>query len=275
MTGPTLGQEARAWRDLAVRAVRIGAAALPDRPPPVRRKRDRSVVTAADLAVHEAVTRYLAANSPDVPVLSEEADVQSPGDTFWLLDPIDGTANYAAGSADYAISVALVLAGEPVVSAMLLPEHRVEYTAAAGLGTLRNGERVRLTARDRDQPIVGMGLTPCGPRLGEQRRLVYRLLSSDCLLREPGCISVGALRVLSGEWDCYLETGIPIWDTVPAALMVTEAGGSAMDLGGRAHGLGSDGVVLCAPGIEEFVSTLMRSTPGIGGRAFPPPDPTV
>ena len=109
-------------------------------------------VTVADREAEVFLDSALRAVRPDLPVVGEEAvaadpsvlDVLYPGGSCWLVDPVDGTANFVRGDPAYGMAIALVEHGEAVASWIWQPEFGVGWQAEAGAGTYRNGERVRV-----------------------------------------------------------------------------------------------------------------------------------
>ena len=92
----------------------------------VHRKKDRSPVTSADLAAHDIISEGLAALEPGLPVLSEEGEIppfeeRARWQSYWLVDPVDGTRGFAARSGEFTVNVALVSNGEPILGVVAIP----------------------------------------------------------------------------------------------------------------------------------------------------------
>lgn len=108
----------------------------------VHLKDDRSPLTAADIASHEHIIGALRAWTPDVPVVSEEGVVPSyrdrrDWDSFWLVDPLDGTKEFLSRNGEFTVNVALIDMGTPVLGAVFAPALDLLYTAGRGLGAWR------------------------------------------------------------------------------------------------------------------------------------------
>ena len=112
----------------------------------VRKKGPVDLVTEYDLRSEELVRRRLREEFPDHVVVGEEhadQDDASAGDLVWYVDPVDGTTNFAHGHPFFAVSLGLCLRGEPIVGVIVAPALAMEWCAARGLGTTRNGTPCR------------------------------------------------------------------------------------------------------------------------------------
>ena len=152
--------------DVAAIASAAGDAVLRlyrDRGAWVRRKRDGSPVTAADMASEDVIRPRLAALDPAIPYLSEEAPLPAHAERrvwqrFWLVDPLDGTREFLRRTDEFTVNIALIEAGEPVLGAVAAPALGVVYYAARRQGAwkLRRGrgpERIRSRLADPRQPL--------------------------------------------------------------------------------------------------------------------------
>lgn len=200
----------------------------------VHRKRDRSPVTAADMAAHHSITGGLAAIRPKLPVLSEESRHTTFSERcvwrrYWLVDPLDGTREFVKRNGEFTVNIALVEDHRPVLGVILVPVTGVCYLAAAGLGAFKRepgtAPRPIRTRRCPDGPLIVAGsrshLDPATngfiANLGNPR--VMRVGSSlkSCLVAE-------------GEADVYPRFGPTAeWDTAAAQCIVEEAGGGLTD----------------------------------------------
>ena len=116
-------------------------------------KDDRSPLTAADRAAHDAIVPALEEMTPDIPVISEEGrlppyEERRDWRRFWLVDPLDGTKEFLHQNGEFTVNIALIEDGEPVLGVVYAPAILVEYSAGRGLGSWKRepgGEAVRLT----------------------------------------------------------------------------------------------------------------------------------
>jgi len=215
---------------------------------PTAAKGDGSPVTSLDLEADRIIQSHLRAAFPADPVMSEESpDSQTPepGGRFWLVDPLDGTRDFAAGSPEFAIHIALVVAGRPLVAVVHQPATGALFEAVAGAGAFRQDGGPR-------QSIAVSGASALEAfRVGVSRRApgarLSRLLAESPLGRHavPQGASLKLTAVAAGELDATLclHDREKVWDSCAPGLIVAEAGGRITDVDGRplAYG-GSDPV---------------------------------
>ncbi|MEU7900592.1 inositol monophosphatase [Nonomuraea sp. NPDC049152] len=198
----------------------------------VMEKSPGEVVTTADREAEDLITRRLR-GVLDAPVVGEEAvaanprliDALSAAATVWLVDPLDGTANFVAGSPDYAVMAALVRNGHTVASWIVRPVCDRAYVAEHGAGAWRDGVRVsRAPASDDPARLRGAVLTRF---LTPAARTRVEGVASRFAALEPGaqCSGVDYPRLVDGELDFVAFRRILPWDHAPGAFLLTEAGG--------------------------------------------------
>ncbi|HEY6982923.1 inositol monophosphatase family protein [Reyranella sp.] len=223
----------------------------------IRQKRPGDVVTVADIASEQRLAAGLARILPGVPVVGEEAAekdgglldlIGRPGESCWIVDPLDGTSNFAAGRDRFAIIVCLVHGAETVGGWILdVPNGRMAI-AAKGQGVTLEGVAVAGLARRRRPPRGYIGyrmrkefdrqLSP------ERRRSLGSLTSLNCAGREY-------IEILAGRCEFSLYRRTKPWDHAAGALMVTEAGGVAVRFDDTPYGP--------AGGIESGIITAASS----------------
>lgn len=210
------------------------------------------LVTQADLRADEIICEGLARLFPGVPVVSEEGSPsvrRGRGDCF-LLDPIDGTHNFASGLPFWAISLARV-SGDEVHEAWLLDGPRGDsYRAKRGRGAFRGLQPLSVTQRPPELCLLSVGLSP---------QLVPLLLSSHrfCGMRVLGSHALGLAYSAAGEVGIHAGSGHP-WDVAAGYLLLEEAGGKVVDLQGGVRPLWSNERALAgAPHIVDLVLEIL------------------
>ncbi|MFI4999716.1 MAG: inositol monophosphatase family protein [Reyranellales bacterium] len=206
----------------------------------VRQKRPGDFVTVADLAAEQRLVSGLAKILPGVPVVGEEAVekdpslvdlIARPGETCWIVDPLDGTANFAAGKETFAVIVCLVHDRQAIAGWILdVPGGRMAI-ATKGQGVTLEGVPVRgvTTGRPPDG-LVGYKIRKQFDRqfpTGQRGRL-GKLTTMRCAGREY-------LEILSGRAGFCLYGMTKPWDHAAGALMMAEAGGGALQFGGKPY----------------------------------------
>lgn len=256
------------WGPTTLAAARAGSAAilevLADGTLQADHKSGRhDVVTSADLASERAVIATIRAHRPDDTIVAEESG-DHPGSTDyrWLIDPLDGTANFVHGRADFAVSVGLEHHGVVVAGAVVKPATgQWAATSTAGpvsdnLGSLR-GLIPTAPAADLAEALVAVGL----PYSLAQRRQVLLLLA-DLIpdvggIRMMGSAAADLLAVATGSLDGFLGFGLAPWDIAAGQALVEAAGGVT-----RRHGTG---VFLAGPpAVVDALESVLNAAGGFG-----------
>lgn len=199
----------------------------------VMHKADDSPLTRADLAAHRIITRGLAALTPELPCLSEEAadigyDERRGWTRYWLVDPLDGTREFVNRNDDFTVNIALIDHGVPMLGVVLAPALDVSYSALRGEGAWRDDgagpEAIRSRPRQA-RPRVAASRSHCDAML---TALLAALPEHDVVHR-GSALKFGL--VAEGEVDLYLRTGpTSEWDTAAGQCVVEAAGGAVRTL---------------------------------------------
>lgn len=210
----------------------------------VATKADESPVTAADLAAHKVIAEGLRALAPDIPVLSEEdADIaqaeRRQWHQWWLVDPLDGTKEFIAGSEEFTVNIALIEAGRVVFGVVSMPVTGRCWFGGHGLGAWRaeTGETPRPIAVRQRQP-AGEPFTVVASRRHsseQQERLLAGLAErvGELKLSSIGS-SLKFCLVAEGAADCYPRLApTSQWDTAAAQGVLEGAGGLVLTLAGE------------------------------------------
>ena len=268
--GRNLGTTLTGLLSVGNRAVGVAAEVIRTRrPAAVTAKGDRDRVTDVDLAVERIVRDLLAEATPGLGFLGEEEGRS--GDTAgtpqtWVLDPIDGTVNYAAGSPLCAVSIALLEEGQPVLGVIDLPFLGQRYWATAGGGAFLNGEPVPAPAGPRmlGDAIVALGDFATGPDAAEQNDLQFRLarlLAGRALrIRMLGSAAIDLAWLAGGRHHASITLCNRSWDMAAGVVIAREAGATVADLDGTAYSLASGSVIAAAgPLEEELLATVLEA----------------
>ncbi|MFG1778270.1 inositol monophosphatase family protein [Micromonospora sp. NPDC049048] len=208
------------------------------------------VVTAADRAVERQVIAALRRLRPGDAVLGEEYGAGEtgpvgPGGVRWIVDPIDGTVNYLYGIPHYAVSLAAEVDGEVVAGVVRNISTGEEWTATAGGGAWRDGERLRCSVEtDLGQALVATGFGYDPARRAHQARVIAELIPHIRDIRRFGAAAVDLCLAAEGRVDAYYEKGLAAWDQAAGGLVASEAGLLVAGLGGLPAG---PDLVIAAP----------------------------
>jgi myo-inositol-1(or 4)-monophosphatase len=228
-----LPPQVQGLREPLIAAVRAaGALALACREAPLRtwRKANASPVSEADMAVDQLLKTQLMAATPDYGWLSEES-VDDRARTacrwVWIVDPIDGTRAYLAGSPDWVVSAALVEEGRPILAAIFAPVEHSLFVAMLNAGATRNEVPVQVSG---GSSLKGARIA--GPR-GHLKSLTI-LLPEIATVPPIPSLALRLARVAQGTIDAaFVSHSAHDWDLAAADLLVHEAGGVLTTLGGE------------------------------------------
>ena len=203
----------------------------------VRRKESQaSVVTEADVAAEKFLARRIRARFPAHNILGEETGWQNRGSEFtWVIDPVDGTSNFAAGLPWFGVMLAVLRNSRPIMAAVYLPVTDTLYFAEKGKGVFRNGQRVRVSNATRLSDVLcAFALDPTPSRRQARRngKLFQRLLAASRNLRMTNSL-VDFCSTVDGRLGACLNQMTKIWDIAPFVLMLQEAGGVLTDQQGN------------------------------------------
>ena len=205
-------------------------------------------VTETDGIVEELIVSRLQAAFPDHRFLAEEGgggDWRAPGPPIWLIDPLDGTNNFAHGFPHVAVSLGLLAKGQVVVGVAYDPLRDETFAATAGSGATLNGEPVHVSgARRLADAFLATGF-PYDRRTATDNnteRLDHFLRRSQGV-RRAGAAVLDLAYVACGRFDGYWEARLKPWDVAAGALLVQEAGGMVTDAEGGPGCLSGDLVI--------------------------------
>lgn len=210
---------------------------------------ERNLVTAADYAADQLIRERLLAAFPDHAVFTEETfqpgtaiDVQKP---TWIIDPVDGTTNFAHGLPIFSISIALHEGGRTRVGVICEPLHDRLFAARAGGGATLNGRPMRVSDKAPLQRcIVGCDWS----RSPEQRKASVRIFTDFAdearTLRSLGSAALGFCYVAAGWLDLYYHLSLWPWDAAAGELIAREAGATVTDEHGDPWTVETPGVLV-------------------------------
>jgi myo-inositol-1(or 4)-monophosphatase len=238
--------------DLAERA---GEIATSMRPPPgsaqATMKGPQDWVTEADGAVEAFLSEELAAAFPGDGFQGEEGGISRGGLFRWVVDPIDGTANFARGGARFCVSLACLEGDTPMIGVIVAPALRETIWAWHGGGAWLNGDPVHAAeTTTATQAIIEVGWSRRRP-IADYLKVCERVLADGAGLRHGGSAALGLADVAVGRLDGYAELHINLWDVAAALVILREAGAKVSDFLSGDGATKGNGIVACAPGLAE------------------------
>ncbi|NYZ76616.1 inositol monophosphatase [Candidatus Micrarchaeota archaeon] len=196
-------------------------------------KSRQDILTEADTEVEKFIMKEIGKNFPEHGVLAEESGRhRGKSDYLWVLDPIDGTVNFAAGIPCFAISIGLAYKKQPILGVVYDPYHNEFIYAEKGKGAYLNGRRVRVCSEIR--LINCVVATDLGHKRSRQIvRRVKALLPVTRAVRILGSASIGLADVALDRVQAYVHNDIQPWDVAAACIIIKEAGGGVINFKGK------------------------------------------
>jgi myo-inositol-1(or 4)-monophosphatase len=238
-------------------------------------------VSQADLEAQGAALTVIRSAHPDHAVRAEEDEPDAPpsappGGTLWVVDPLDGTANFLHGHPMYAASVAVAVDGRPVAGAVACASTGERWWASQGRGAFKGGRRIRVSsATTLEGALVGTGfpfkVQHLIPRYLDQ---LGRVLRAGAGVRRCGSAALDLCYLAEGRLDAFWELFLSPWDFAAGMLIVEEAGGVVTTLDRAVLRL-EPGAVLGAnsPALLERLSGEVGSSDDGGGDGQAPSPP--
>ena len=204
----------------------------------IETKDDQSPLTTADLASHNCLVAGLEKLSPKLPILSEESaylpySERKQWETYWLIDPLDGTKEFIKRNGEFTVNVALIRGNQPILGVVYVPVSGICYSAAENIGAWKQ-------SRDQQPQAISVlkqatqPLTVVGSRSHQTEELANYLSK----LGQHELVSMGSslklCLVAEGKADLYPRIGLTSeWDTAASQCIVEQAGGKVTDLKGQ------------------------------------------
>ena len=229
--------------DVAVEAARQAGELLRSRfslPHQLKYKEPANLVTEMDLLAEKMIAKILLEAFPDHSILGEEqtgSSVDVAGKPRWIVDPLDGTTNYAHGYPLFAVSIALAMENEVVVGVVYNPVLDELFSAQKGLGAFLNGNSIQVS----ETSSLGESLLASGfpydawTNDRDNGDEWHRFLKQVISLRSDGVAALDLCNVAAGRIDGYWELDLEAWDMAAGALIVQEAGGRVSSVDGTPY----------------------------------------
>ncbi|OGF28022.1 hypothetical protein A2331_02845 [Candidatus Falkowbacteria bacterium RIFOXYB2_FULL_34_18] len=225
-------------------------------------KAKHDIVTPADLASEKIILRAIKKNFPNHNILSEEGGQQKKKNSeyLWVVDPLDGTTNFAMGNPLFSISIGLFKNNEPILGVIYVPILNNLYTAKKGIGAFLNNKKIQVS---KEGKISNAFLTFCH---GSQRKDIERATNIHKKLklkardiRQIGSAAIECAWVAQGKVEAIIIPGVHVWDIAAGALLVREAGGNVTDINGKNWNIYSNGIIASNKAIKTTLSRTIKS----------------
>lgn len=223
-------------------------------------------VSTADRESEAAIVAAIRDARPDDAFLGEESGLSVDGaaaERIWIIDPLDGTSNYLQHFPFWSISIALRQRARIVSALIYEPLRDLFFTAEAGSGAFRNGERMRVSSHER---VEGSFLATGFPFRAQEYVAPYVAIFSDVIrsskgVRRAGSAALDLAYTAAGVFDGFFEMHLAAWDVAAGSLLVSEAGGVVTDFSGGQRWLDRGNIVGASPGVHaELLEIIRRHT---------------
>jgi myo-inositol-1(or 4)-monophosphatase len=218
------------------------------------------LVTDADKASEEAVLRVLHERLPGASILAEESGASGSGDLRFIVDPLDGTTNYAHGLPLYCCTVAAEVKGVLEAGCTVDPTRNEVFLAGRGGGATLDGKKLRVSQVD----VLERALVCTGFPYGDREKLPEMIANFGRLTevargsRRLGSAALDLAYVAAGRLDAFWEVGLKAWDVAAGVLLVQEAGGIVTRFDGSPHKIAGGQILATAPGIHPAMRAQLR-----------------
>ncbi len=211
------------------------------------------IVTDVDLAAEKAVLDLMRGEYPEFSVLSEEsAPIETGSQYTWVIDPIDGTRNFAEGIPHFCVVVALARGDQMVVGVTYDPITEELFTAQQGQGAFLNGDPIKVTDRQElADCLLSFDLGLVDEKAGTALDMIRSLWPGFQSMRLMGSAALGMAYAAAGRIDLYFHHSLSPWDMASGILLAREAGGEVVDRQGNIANLYTPSVIVSSPRIIE------------------------
>ena len=197
----------------------------------VSAKGDIDIVSEAELAAERFIIERIKSHYPRHAILAEEAEAagvrhEGQGEWKWIIDPLDGTTNYAHGYPVFCVSIALEHEGRVVLGVVYDPSRDELFAAERGGGATLNGRRVRVSETDElNRALICTGFPYDVRGRTDFARHFRDFIMKAQSVRRDGAAALDLAYVAAGRFDGFYEEGLQPWDVAAGVLLVEEAGG--------------------------------------------------
>ena len=224
----------------------------------------QNLVTEYDKASESSIISTILSHFPDHSILAEESGESSnqKGPVLWVIDPLDGTVNFAHGVPMFSISIAAVVNKEIVAGVVYQPMLKELFIAERGQGAYLNGSRLQVTRTSSfDEALLATGFPynvdenplGCIDRFAEITKL-------GVPIRRLGSAAIDLAYVAAGRFDAYWEVSLYPWDMAAGKLLVEEAGGKVSSWDNRPHDHLQKTPILCSNGkIHQALTEILKA----------------
>lgn len=222
-------------------------------------KKDLSLITKIDLEAERVIIRLIKKNFPFHHILSEEAGGKIKGEYAWVIDPLDGTTNYAADFPFFSTSIALLYRKNPILGIVFNPLSNECYFAEKGRGSFLNGQRIKIGKQQTlSKALILMNKGRAKEDFIKFHKILREVGRRCRTFRFWGASSLELCQVASGRVDGFMGIGSKPWDLAAGVLIIKEAGGKVTDFKGRNWQIGTKNIIAANEKIQNQLIKLIK-----------------
>lgn len=254
------------YLDFAIELARSGGDVLKHymaREKQVGLKARANLVTVADTESEALIISRIHERYPDHAILAEESGASGSGEGKWIIDPLDGTTNFAHQYPFFCVSIAFEQRGEMRCGAVFDPVRDEMFTGARGLGSFLNGQRLRVSGVSK----LASGLLLTGFPYGVREKIRIAMSQFEAFIIESQAVRRGGSAALDmcylamGRCDGFWELDLHPWDTAAGRVIVEEAGGCVTDFKGNPFSVYGKEILASNGKIHEEMMAVLAKTP--------------
>ncbi len=227
----------------------------------VEKKGATDLVTEADLASEKAITQLIRTAFPEHSILAEESGITFGTDSCrWIIDPLDGTTNFAHGLPEFTVSIAFAYEEELVFGLVLNPVTEELFCGIRGRGATLNGRAIQVSSADN----LGESLLVTGfpyelkPVIDPLMQRFERCLMAAQGIRRLGSAALDLCYVACGRFEGFWEQNLAPWDTAAGVVIAQEAGATISDFSNEPYSIEKKEILATNGHVHEKLATLLR-----------------
>jgi len=229
----------------------------------VQYKRNHNdIVTDVDKHCEKLIIGRIQEEFPAHGILAEESGetAAEAGDFLWIIDPIDGTTNYAHGFPFFCVSIGVMCEGEMKMGVVYDPTRDELFTAEAGKGAFLNGKKIRVSSASKVMDsIIGTGFSYDPKRRSEVLPYFENVIKHAQAIRRAGSAALDLSYVACGRFDGFWEFGLNPWDISAGLLLIQEAGGKISKMSGGPSSIHDKEIVASNGNIHQELLNILTS----------------
>lgn len=224
-------------------------------------KDDGSLLTIADLEVDKFLRESLESAFPEYSVLSEESKDTRKTECIWIIDPIDGTKNFASGDSNFGISIGLVKNGIPEIGVIYGPAKNKLYIGEKNGEAYCNGEKIQVSSQSNIHNMRAFIHEGRRARtIATQKPFIDAFEKEGAILEKvKTCATLDICAVAEGSFDAFIHYNLDAWDIAAGIAILEAAGGTVSQLDGSPKNIFEPGIIATNPILHDKIVTITKN----------------